>query len=170
MRTRSCWVFPDVSKFVPNTMLLITYSLFPHLTANVCSVFAQILFFSWETLFPSSIPYLYPQTSFFFKKRFYLFIFRERGREGEKGRETSMCGCLSCTPHWGPGPEPRHVPWLGIEPVTLWFSGCHLIHWATPARAMSPNFSYRFDPWWSTESTIDSSIATDWTQPFLSLV
>ena len=24
-----------------------------------------------------------------------LFIFRERGREGERGRETSMCGCLS---------------------------------------------------------------------------
>ena len=33
-----------------------------------------------------------------FLKRFYLFIFRERGRERKKGRETSMCGCLSCTP------------------------------------------------------------------------
>ena len=56
---------------------------------------------------------------FFFFKRFYLFIFRGRNR----GRETSMCGCLSCAPHWGPGPQPRHVPWLGIEPVTLWFAG-----------------------------------------------
>ena len=36
-------------------------------------------------------------------------IFRERGREGERGRETSMCGCLSCAPNWGPGPQPRHV-------------------------------------------------------------
>ena len=29
------------------------------------------------------------------------FIFRERGREGERGRETSMCGCLSHAPNWG---------------------------------------------------------------------
>ena len=27
--------------------------------------------------------------------RFYLFIFSQRGREGKRGRETSMCGCLS---------------------------------------------------------------------------
>ena len=33
-----------------------------------------------------------------------------------------MCGCLLCTPYWGPGLQPRHVPWLGIEPATLWFS------------------------------------------------
>ena len=33
-----------------------------------------------------------------------------------------MCGCLSHGPHCGPGPQPRHVPWLGIEPVTLWFA------------------------------------------------
>ena len=26
-----------------------------------------------------------------------------------------MCGCLLCTPHWGPGPQPRHVLCLGIE-------------------------------------------------------
>ena len=46
-----------------------------------------------------------------FKKDFiYLFIFRERGREGEREGETSMCGCLSCAPHWGPGPQPGHVP------------------------------------------------------------
>ena len=69
--------------------------------------------------------------------RFYWFIFRERGREGETGRETSMCGCLSCIPQWGPGPQPRHVSWLGIEPVTLWFfAGQHSVHWATPARAL----------------------------------
>ena len=27
-----------------------------------------------------------------------------------------MYSCLSHTPYWGPGPQPRHVPWLGIEP------------------------------------------------------
>ena len=58
-----------------------------------------------------------------FFKRFYLFIFRE-GKGGKKrGRETLICGCLSHAPYWGPGLQPRHVPWLGIEPVTLWFAG-----------------------------------------------
>ena len=33
-----------------------------------------------------------------------------------------MCGCLSGTPFWGPGPQPRHVPWLGIALVPLWFT------------------------------------------------
>ena len=42
-------------------------------------------------------------------KDFYLFIFREReGRE--KGRETSVCGCLLGAPYWGPGLQPRQVP------------------------------------------------------------
>ena len=34
-----------------------------------------------------------------------------------------------------PGLQPRHVPQLGIEPVTLCFTGQHSIHWATAARA-----------------------------------
>ena len=44
-----------------------------------------------------------------FQQRFYLLIFRERGRE-ERGRETSMCGCLSHAPYWGPSLQPSHVP------------------------------------------------------------
>ena len=43
----------------------------------------------------------------FFKKDF-MYLFLEKGREGE--RETLMCGCLSCAPYWGPGWQPRHVP------------------------------------------------------------
>ena len=37
---------------------------------------------------------------FSFFLRFY-FIFSERGREGERGRETSVCGCFSCMPSTG---------------------------------------------------------------------
>ena len=60
-----------------------------------------------------------------------IYLFLEREKEGRrKGRETSMCGCLSHAPNWAPGPQPRHVPWLGIEPATLWFTGRHSIHWA----------------------------------------
>ena len=40
----------------------------------------------------------------FFKDFIYLFL------ETKRGRETSVCGCLSRTPYWGPGPQPRHVP------------------------------------------------------------
>ena len=70
--------------------------------------------------------------------RFYLLICRQRGREGErKGeRETSMCGWLSHTLYWGPGPQPRHVPWLGIKQASLPFSGQYSVHWATPVRAI----------------------------------
>ena len=46
-----------------------------------------------------------------------------------------MCGCLSHAPYWGPSPQPRHVPWLGIKPVTLQFTGRHSIQWVL-------NFSY----------------------------
>ena len=56
----------------------------------------------------------------------YLFIDTGEGRNWR--RETSMCGCLLCAPYWGPGLQPRHVPWLGIEPVTHWFTGQHSIH------------------------------------------
>ena len=66
--------------------------------------------------------------------------FREMGWEGEREGEQHQCaggtsiGCLLHTPNWGPGLQPRHVPYLGIEPVTFWFTGRHLIHWATLAR------------------------------------
>ena len=62
---------------------------------------------------------------------------REGEREGEKYqcmRDTSI-GCLSHAPNWGPGLQPRHVPWLGIKPATFWFAGWCSIHWATPTRA-----------------------------------
>ena len=74
---------------------------------------------------------IYSKAVFFFKedfiylfifKRFLKFIFRE-GKGGRKrGREISMCGCLSRAPYWGPGPQPRHVPGLGIKLATLWFA------------------------------------------------
>ena len=50
-----------------------------------------------------------------------------------------MCCCLSHTPNQGPVLQPRHVPWLGIKPATLWFTGWHSVHWATPVRD-SPHF------------------------------
>ena len=57
--------------------------------------------------------------------------------EGER-EEKHQCVVASCAPpHWGPGPQPRHVPWLGIELVTFCFPGQRSILWATPARLKS---------------------------------
>ena len=68
---------------------------------------------------------------FIFKNILFIYFFREKGREGERERETLMCACPSRAPNWRPGPQLRHVPWLGIERVTLWFIGPCSIHWAT---------------------------------------
>ena len=70
--------------------------------------------------------------------RFYLFIFRERRREGEREGKKHQCVVASHMPPtrdlaWKPGMCPR----LGFEPAALWFAGWHSIHWATPARAVS---------------------------------
>ena len=79
----------------------------------------------------------------FFKDSIYLFQ-REGKGERKRGRESSMwetlVGCVSCAPNQGPGPQPRHVPWLGIKPATFWFTGQRSIHWATRARAKCENF------------------------------
>ena len=63
----------------------------------------------------------------------YLFIFRERTREGERERNINVW-LPPAHLHQGPSPQPRHVPWLGIELATRWLAGQHSIHWATPAR------------------------------------
>ena len=69
----------------------------------------------------------------FFRSILFLFLkylknlFLE-GKGGRKrGRETSMCGCLLHTHYWGPGLQSRHVPWLGMEPMTLCFPGWHSV-------------------------------------------
>ena len=51
----------------------------------------------------------------------YLFLDRGEGKEKERERNIIVWLLLEC-PHQGPGPQPRHVPWLGIKPATLWFT------------------------------------------------
>ena len=47
---------------------------------------------------------------FYFLKILFIYLLERGEGKGERGRETSMCGCLSHTPNWGPGLQPRHVP------------------------------------------------------------
>ena len=49
---------------------------------------------------------------FFFFLEFNLFIFRERGKEGEREGEKHpfVIGFLLHTPNWGPGLQTRRVP------------------------------------------------------------
>ena len=77
-------------------------------------------------------------TFLIYKDFIYLFLERGEGRETERKRNIVVweIDYLSHTPNPGPGPQPRHVSWLGIEPATFKFSGLHSVHWATPARAV----------------------------------
>ena len=94
----------------------------------------------------STEPYLsWPNvfTIYIFKDFIYLLLERRETREKERERnidvwEITSIGCFSHPPNWGPGPKPRHVPWLRIEPATFWFAGRHSEHWTIPARAWRP--------------------------------
>ena len=68
--------------------------------------------------------------SLFFFSRFYFFILRERGREGEKeGEKHQSVASLTCAP--------RHVPWPGIKPATFRSAGRCLTNWTTLGRVRS---------------------------------
>ena len=72
-------------------------------------------------------------------KIFYLFIFRERGREGEREGQKHHCVVASRAPPTMDGAcNPARCPRLGLEPATPWFTGWHSIHWATAARDGPP--------------------------------
>ena len=87
---------------------------------------------------------------FLFFKDFIYLLLRERRREGERERERNINVwekhwlVASHTPNWGTGPEPRHVPWLGIKLVTFWFTDQHSIHWATPARTERAHLKFKW--------------------------
>ena len=75
----------------------------------------------------------YPHLRTFFKK-IYLFLERGEGRDKERERNIPVWLPLA-RPLLGTGPATQCVPWLGIKPVTFWFTGRHSIHWATSVRA-----------------------------------
>ena len=60
---------------------------------------------------------------------FFKDIFRQRGREGERGGEKHQCVVASHAPPTRDlAHNPGMCPDLGIELATLWLTGQHLIH------------------------------------------
>ena len=77
-------------------------------------IIQQVWYSAYHRVFKN--PYFYDiYTSEIFKK-FYLFIFREWGKEGEREGEKHPCArqtstyCFLHTPNQGPGLQPRYVP------------------------------------------------------------
>ena len=68
------------------------------------------------------VPFVFPFCCIFFLSfsffKDFIHLFLGRGMEDVREGETSMCGGLSRTPSWGPGPHPGYMPWLGIKLVT----------------------------------------------------
>ena len=40
----------------------------------------------------------------------FIYLFLQRGKEGEREGEKHQCVVASRAPYWGPGPQPTHVP------------------------------------------------------------
>ena len=63
-------------------------------------------------------------SDFIFLKIIYLFIYLFREGKGGRSRGGEKYQCVVAS-HVAPtgdlAQQPRHVPWLGIEPATLWF-------------------------------------------------
>ena len=61
--------------------------------------------------------------------RDFIYLFLERGREGEREEEEHQCVVASCMPPTGDlAHNPGTCPRLGIEPATFWFAGRHSIY------------------------------------------
>ena len=127
-----------------SSWLLCSY--FGSLEQNSCIITIMILSYylgSYKMFRSSTTGTLTKYQNTYLSSRFFpphlrtIFIaFRERGREREKywfERET-LTGCLSCTPQPGANPQPRHVPWPGIELRTFHFAEGRPANWATPVR------------------------------------
>ena len=73
--------------------------------------------------------------------KFFFFFSRKREKRGGEGEregeklQSVVAPHISHALNWGPGQQPRHVPWQGIKLVILWFTGWRSIYWATLARA-----------------------------------
>ena len=64
-----------------------------------------------------------------------LILEREERNRNIDVREKHQLAASQTCPDRILNPQPRHVPWPGIELATFWFAGQHPTHWATLIRA-----------------------------------
>ena len=82
-----------------------------------------------------------------------------------EGQKYQCVVASSMPPYWGPSPQPRHVPWLGIKLVILWFSVQHFIHWGTPVRAFSGVLICSF--FWATFLCLGTPVTLKGVEPYV---
>ena len=127
------WVQKDAISLNNKLLISLSQILTYRITQPVqlCETYVHIIIHKYHTSF-----------ILFIFKDFIYFWEGEGGREGEREKEKHQCVVVSRISNWGPGSQPSHVPWLGIEPATLWFAGLHSIHWATPVRTTAALFKH----------------------------
>ena len=100
--------YPVISSFIYISFFFLPYLLCQRLGDSAYHQRTACVYFpvsdcqGWLTNSFKSEYHRYFNGELNFLNRFLKFIFRERGREEERGRETSMCGCLSHGPTRGP--------------------------------------------------------------------
>ena len=121
--------------------VIITGTCFSIISSNGLLIFCSILLIDYY--FKKTNILIGPNSIF---KILYLFILRE-GKGGRKRvKETSTNvweihqSVASHTSPARPSLRTAHVPCMGIELETFWFTGHCSIHWATPARALQRYF------------------------------
>ena len=62
----------------------------------------------------------YVSSTHSFFKKYFIYLFLERGREGKREGEKHQWGVASQAPppFWGPGLQPRHVPRLVLNALS----------------------------------------------------
>ena len=131
--------------FLPNVFPISSWSFVMFNYASVSSVLIDFPPYVPGCLNYKIIQWLYQGWGLyylFFKDFIYLFVERREGREKERERntdtwETHRLVAAHMPSTGAPGTQSRHVPWLGFESATFWFTVQCSISWAPPARVIS---------------------------------
>ena len=91
------------------TISVLLFLMFAFSSGSVLSVWRTLLSSSFRTGLLATESLSCPSSALFCFLRF-LFIFRVRGKKGEREKNIDVWLPLVCPPYWGPGLQPRHVP------------------------------------------------------------
>ena len=123
--------------------------------SQMCSFLEALLSFSFNSnkvclsssFYPKPIPRKNHQVSFLNPHPRMFIDFRERERDTKGGRdgkekEKHRSAASRNHPDRASNPQPRSVPWLGIEPTTFWVWDDSPTNWATQPGPTRLYFQY----------------------------